>query len=276
MKMGKGKIAVLAALTAAVILTIVTIVSNQPLVRTPDGGVPVNNELDTAAVERFVADEAGVPSDRTERIIAVYNANWQELSGRVMAVVTVKSDASEEMAHAWAEALVLGENDALLLMGTEGAGKCVMVSYGSFREDLDAQPGGFVDSLTYRELKSGNYDAAVENVFARSHLFLGDYHEAVAESGIRIGLVIAVVLGLIVACLIVLKIVDIRRAIADRGAGNETAGGTRNHRSRGMEGAPVYRKGGFLRQKGGYNGGFGSSHNSNLFGGENGGFGNKK
>ena len=146
MRMRKGVIAALIALSAAVILTIVLIVSGQPAVKTPDGGIRLDNKLDTTAVERYVVDEADILADKTEHMIAVYNANWTELSGRVMAVVTVEEGASEEFAWAWTDIMGLGGNDALLLLEKNGTQKRILVSRGTFLDDLSSQPDGFVDS----------------------------------------------------------------------------------------------------------------------------------
>ena len=77
-----------------------------------------------------------------------------------------------------------------------------------------------------------------------------------------------VILAVILVFVIIQRLHDHRRVNVRHG-GPDSA---RYRNSRGMENDTVYRKGGFLRQKGGYNGGFGSSQNT----GSHGGFGNTK
>ena len=215
-----------------------------------------------------MVDDADILSDETEWTISVYNANWMQLAGRKMAVVTVADAENAEMtAWQWFKKLKMAENDALLLMETSNSARCVVVSQGTFRSDFDSQPDGFVSSLTYNTMKNKNFDTAVTNVFARCHLFLNDYHEVVAESGLKMGSIAAVVVGLAAAFVIVQRILDYRRNVRN---GSSVEAESRDGRK--MKGNRV---GSFYRQQGGYNGGFGSNH-SKFGGGSNGGFAGKK
>ena len=168
----KGIAAALAV--AAVTVVIALIAANRPLVKAPLGTVALDNDLDTSDVIHLVVDDAEVLSEKTEQIIAICNANWRVMAGRVMAVVTVASvENAEDAAWDWMERLSLGSNDALLLIETQNKKDCVIVSRGSFLEDLSAQRNGFVDSLTYLPIHAGEFDNAALAVFERTHYFYG-------------------------------------------------------------------------------------------------------
>lgn len=203
-----GVIAAAVVLIAGVVLTL-----NQPIVRVANGGLALDESLSLAEAERLIVDEANVLSEKTEQIAAIYNANWKEMAGRVMAVVTVNdAGQAEETAWKWFELLSLGVDDALLLVETRNGGSCTVVAQGAFRADFDGQPSGFMSSLTYHTMKNRDFDTAVQNVFTRVHLFHNDYHESVAQSGMKLGIVIAVVLAVVLVFVIVQRIFDRRRA----------------------------------------------------------------
>lgn len=162
-------IAVAVIATAAVIIAV-----NRPAVNAPQGTAVLDNRLDTAGVEHLIVDEAGVLTKEAKRIFSIYNANWSALKHRVMAVVIVeRTDDAETDAWKWAQKLSLGADDALLLIETQGAKSCVLVSGGSFREDIETLHDAIVTSLTYTNLKAGEFGLAVLAVFERLHYFCG-------------------------------------------------------------------------------------------------------
>ena len=155
-------IAVAAAIAVAVI--------NRPLVTAPKGTAPLDNKMDLSAVEHLVADEAGVLTEETEKIIKIYNANWYALAGRCMAVVTVENtENAEDDAWEWAQRLSLGKNDALLLMETGGNKECAFVARGTFLEDIATLKEGYLERLTYMPVRAGEFDEAALAVCERMH-----------------------------------------------------------------------------------------------------------
>lgn len=177
MKVPKSKILAIFAMAVVGILAVALIavlVANRPIVTAPRGTAPLDNKLDTDGVARLVVDEAEVLAEETEQIIAIYNANWNALAGRALAVVTVETtESAEDDAWKWADRLGLGKNDALLLMET-GVGKdCVLVANGTFREDITTLGELFLPQLTYMGMKYDDFDFAALAVFERLHYLYG-------------------------------------------------------------------------------------------------------
>ena len=211
LKKAVAAILVVAAVAAANIL----IDSARPLVTAPKGTAPLDNTIDTADAAHLVVDEAGVLAEEVERIIAIYNANWYALAGRMMAVVTVEhTENAEDDAWKRADQLALGENDALLLIESQGAKQCVLVSDGTFREDIATLSEVFLTQLTYMSLRAGEFDAAVLTVFERFHYFYGYDVESHRQAVVREGLTtFCIIAALMLPILIhmVGEIVDRRR-----------------------------------------------------------------
>ena len=161
---------------------------NRPLITAPKGTVPLDNKVDISSVVHLVVDEANVLSEDMEKVISIYNANWRLLKNRVMAVVTVENtENAEDDAWEWSRRLALGENDALLLIETTGGKKCVLVSGGTFREDIATLHETILTQLTYQDVHAGYFDAAVLAVFDRFHYFCGydreSHHRAYVIEG---------------------------------------------------------------------------------------------
>lgn len=210
MRFNRAKIIAAAVAAAAILLITIFVIAARPQVKAPQGTAPLDNKLDTESVAHILVDEANVLSDKTENILSVYNANWNVMVGRVMAVVTVERvENAEDAAWEWFETLSLGDNDALLLMETQGSKDCVIVSRGTFHEDLSGQVDGFVDSLTYMSIRAGEFDTAALTVFERMHYFIGYERDHAAEGRIAFS-ILAVIVFLILFHLISEKI-DNRR-----------------------------------------------------------------
>lgn len=80
---------------AAVVLVLVIAAScawglhKAPAITAQAGSEKLDTALSTAAFERYVCDDADILSQKTEEAVSLYNANWDKLFGRNMAVVTV-------------------------------------------------------------------------------------------------------------------------------------------------------------------------------------------
>lgn len=198
---------ILKSRTLAILVMIISIVlasfygiKNKPVDLPDSGTVKLDESLSTAYYESYIVDEAKVLSSKTEKTLSIYNANWDKALGRIMAVVTVeKSNNAEDDAWEWAQALELGENDAILLIHEKGA-ECIVVASGTFYDDFAAQPVSFVDNLTYEAAKDGDFDTAALNLFAEVHLFRGGYSHSVSVNLTAIVVLILLVIFIIVIC----------------------------------------------------------------------------
>ena len=122
----------------------------KPAVEVLDGGAALDETLPTAHFARYIADEAGVLSGKTENAVALYDANWDEMAGSILAVVTVETaDADvEDAAYDWAYELNLSEDDGILLLVT-GTKDYRLVASGGFYDLLDALSDSYVDGMLY-------------------------------------------------------------------------------------------------------------------------------
>lgn len=190
---------VAAVLVVAVLVSIrVLLDMNRPIVVAPRGTAPLDNKMDTAGVAQFIVDEGEVLSEKTERIIAIYNANWMALENRVMAVVTVENaEDAEDDAWQWAQKLSLGDDDALLLVEASGGKDCALVSNGMFREDIATLDYVFLERLTYIDLHAGEFDAAVLAVFEEMHPFFDYDIESYRKSEVIEAVIIVSVLAVV-------------------------------------------------------------------------------
>lgn len=174
MKQMWAKIAAIVLAVALVAVAILYATLHRPLIEAPKGTAKLDNKLDTTTVAHLVADEADVLPEEVEQIVAIYNANWDALDGRNLAVVTVtNTDQAEEDAWVWAERLSLGKDDALLLIETQGSQECALVANGKFHDDLATMDDGYLDRLTYMPVRAGDFDVAVLAVCERMHYFFG-------------------------------------------------------------------------------------------------------
>lgn len=131
-----------------------------PAITTPTGGEKVDTSLSTAAFEQYVRDEANVLSDKTEKAVSLYNANWDKMFGSIMAVVTVQSsDNLENTAYDYADTMQLGSNDAILVIAKQQQ-DYYLVASGDFYDLLSGLSQSFVASCMADNVQKGDYDAA--------------------------------------------------------------------------------------------------------------------
>lgn len=208
MKLLKSKPFAIGVMVAAIFLAIAfSAGSNPPM---PEGGVALDQNLPTAEYEMYIVDEANVLSKKIEKQLSIYNANWVELAGRIMAVVTVEHSADlESDAWYWGDYLGLYDDDALLLIDV-GSESFTVVAVGSFYDTLAAQPSGFLDDAMYADVRRGDYDAAVLNLFAQVHLLHDSYSYSVSFGSARAGLIFMLIL-LVVFIIMICSLVDSMR-----------------------------------------------------------------
>lgn len=176
MKLLKNKAFAALVLIAAIALSSLYGLSKRPQVEVPEGGAALDDSLSTAYLSAYLVDEAGVLSAGTEKSVLLYNANWDKLSRGILAVVTTRGTASlggiEEAAWTWAEDLLLGENDAILLIDA-GAEDYRLVASGTFYDLLAAQSASFVDACMAGYVQQRDYDGGVLNLMGQLHLLQG-------------------------------------------------------------------------------------------------------
>ncbi len=209
MKVFKNKAVAILVMVAAIVLSSLYGLSKKPAVDLPDGGARLDESISTAAFQPYIVDEAGVLSSKTEKSLSLYNANWDRMTGGIMAVVTVKSTApgsAEDAAWAWADSLELGENDAILLICP--GGDYSVVASGRFYDTLAAQPASFVDAAMTEGVQREDYDGAALSLFGQLHLVFSrtsSYSGGGAES--VVSAVVPLIL-LLVVLVVVFTLID--------------------------------------------------------------------
>lgn len=168
----------------AIVVLILAIVASSawglhkaPVVSTPEGGEKLDPSLSTAAFEQYVRDEANVLSDKTEKAVSLYNANWDKMFGSIMAVVTVQSsDNLENTAYDYADTMQLGSNDAILVIAKQQQ-DYYLVASGDFYDLLSGLSQSFVASCMADNVQKGDYDAAVCSLCAALHVELSQQYQ---------------------------------------------------------------------------------------------------
>ena len=210
MKLIKSKPFAVAVMIIAIVASVLISIPGMSAAPSPeDGGViALDHSLSTAEYRPYVVDHAGVLSAKTEDMICIYNANWVELSRRVMAVVTV--EYAEDLgadAWFWFDELELYDDDALLLI--DAGSECYyVVALGSFYETLSGMPSGFLDDAMYHQVMAGDYDTAVLNLFEDIHSLHREIDITNVVGGVfRMGLVFLLIMTVVIV-IIVCSVVD--------------------------------------------------------------------
>ena len=168
----------------AIVVLILAIVASSawglhkaPAVSTPEGGEKLDPSLSTAAFEQYVRDEANVLSDKTEKAVSLYNANWDKMFGSIMAVVTTESaNDLDSIAWEYANQMELAPDDAILVIA-EQEGSYYLLPSGSFRSLLESLSQSFVASCMADGVQKGDYDAAVRSLCAALHVELSQQYQ---------------------------------------------------------------------------------------------------
>ena len=127
MKLFKSKPFAVVVMIAAILFACLYSSTTKPTVDVPAGAPELDESLSTAYFEEYIIDDANVLSAKTEKQLSAYNANWDQIAGRIIAVVTAKNVGNvEDAAWDWAYELGLGENDAILMIDV-GSGEYTVV-----------------------------------------------------------------------------------------------------------------------------------------------------
>ncbi len=189
---------------AIVVLILAIVVSSAwglhkaPAITAQTGGEKLDTSLSTAAFEPYVQDDAGILSKKTEEAVSLYNANWDKLFGSIMAVATVNSSNDlESTAYDYADAMQLGENDAILVIAEEQQDYYVVAS-GDFYDLLSGLSSSFLASCMAENVNRDNYDAAVQGLCSQLHVELSRQYQKVETAKADGGTAMKFILVLIV------------------------------------------------------------------------------
>lgn len=212
MKLIKNRGFAAIVLVAAVVLSSLYGLSKAPAVTVPEGGVPLDTNLSTGYLSEYVVDEANILSSSTENTILLYDANWDQLSGSILAVVTVRSagGSAEDAAWDWAARLELGENDAILLLDTGGQ-DCYLLPSGDFSSRLAGRESQYLNQYLYDDFMAGRYDQGVTALLGQIHLtFGGASGQTDAGGGGVFGIISALIplIILLVVLVLLLNLID--------------------------------------------------------------------
>ena len=205
MKFFKKKGVAIAVMVLAIVLSSLYGLYKRPEVTVPEGSDKLDESLSTAVFDQYVVDQANILSFRTEDTVCLYNANWDQMAGSILAVVTVRTDGAEtaeDLAWDWAGSLQLGENDAILVLDA-GTGDYNLVASGRFYDLLSGQSASYVDTYLYEDVQAEKYDEGVEALFGGIHLLMSDTY---AYPAVGTGGVIASVMSIAVLLVILLVV----------------------------------------------------------------------
>ena len=205
MKFFEKKGVAVTVLVLAIVLSSIWGISKKPAVTVPEGGRPLDESLSTESFAPYMIDKAGILSNSTEKAVNLYNANWDDMVGAIIAVVTDKNmDDLEDIAYAWAEELRLGEDDAILVIDA-GTKTYRLVASGGFYDFFSSLSPGFVDSYLYGGVQDKDYDDAVTAFFGGVHAELSEYTQ---DSGDDVGTTAVLFLMLLLAVFVIWVILD--------------------------------------------------------------------
>lgn len=213
MKLLKNRAFAAVVLAAAIVLSSLFGLAKKPDVELPEGAAPLNESISTGYLSPYILDNANILSGRTEKQIAIYDANWDNMLGGILAVVTEQSVPGdlEDAAWDWAGQIGtdgLGENDAILLIDA-GAQDYRLIASGRFYDAVAAQAPSFVDSCLADYVGKRDYDGGVTNLLGQLHLVLGSrYQESAFSSGMSVISAIIPILILIVVLVVLFNLID--------------------------------------------------------------------
>ena len=178
MKVLKNRAVAIIILIAAIVLSSLYGLSKKPIVEVPEGGAALDETVGTSYLDPYILDNAHILSSRTEKMIAIYDANWDNMFGGILAVVTEDSVSGdlEDAAWDWAERIGpngLGEDDAILLLDAR-TGEYRLIASGRFYDRIAAQPASFVDGCLSDYVRENDYDGGVMNLLGQLHLLMSD------------------------------------------------------------------------------------------------------
>ena len=131
----------------------------------PSGGAALDETLSTKQFADYIWDEAGVLSSSREEGICLYNANWDQRYGSIIAVAAVSSvdGAIDDYAYDLGEEIQLGASDGILVL--DASSKDAYLAVGPDYPLTDSQVTSYMDNCLYEYVQSKDYGKGVLNLF---------------------------------------------------------------------------------------------------------------
>ena len=200
MKVLQRKGVAAAILIAAILLSSAYGLSKKPAVDSQTGP-KLDQSLSTAAYTQYIVDDAGLLDPETEQAISIYNANWDQWAGSILAVATLPrvEGSMEESAYFAAMALELGENDAILLLCSDGPDAYLYTS-GNFTDAMAGQETAYLSAYLYEDAMAGKWDDGVLALFDQIN---GLFTQAAVRDSGGISTMSALVVGITMLVILV-------------------------------------------------------------------------
>ena len=139
---------------------------NTPAVAPPTGNAALDESLATSDYARWILDDAGKLSDKTEQQICLYNANWVQRYDSLIAVAVM--DGVDGDLYDWAVGtatdIELSATDGLLVVDVSQ--NAVQLVVGQDYPMSDSEITAYTTNYMADEVNKGNYDAAVLKLFS--------------------------------------------------------------------------------------------------------------
>lgn len=125
----------------------------------------LNTTLSTKQFADYIWDEAGVLSSSQEESICLYNANWDQRYGSIVAVAAVSSvnGPIDDYAYDLGEEIELGSPDGILVIDVSA--KDAYLAVGPDYPLSDGQITSYLDQSLYEYVQGGRYGDGVLNLF---------------------------------------------------------------------------------------------------------------
>ena len=186
---------------------------NTPAVAPPTGNAALDESLATSDYVRWILDDAGKLSDKTEQQICLYNANWVQRYDSLIAVAVM--DGVDGDLYDWAVGTAkefdLSRYDGVLAIDVSQ--NAVQLVVGQDYPMSDSEITAYTTNYMADEVNKGNYDAAVLKLFGALNQYYVDNYglgyldntAAAASSGES---TIATVIFLVIIFLVIASVMD--------------------------------------------------------------------
>ena len=137
----------------------------------PTGSAALDESLSTQQFADYLWDEAGVLSDKNEEGICLYNANWNQRYGSIIAVAAVTSVDGDidEYAYDLGEEIELASADGILVIDVSA--KDAYLAVGPDYPMTDSEITSFMNSGLYDYVQSGKTGEGIINLFGKINSF---------------------------------------------------------------------------------------------------------
>lgn len=137
----------------------------------PSGSAALDESLSTKQFADYIWDEADVLSDKNEEGICLYNANWNQRYGSIIAVAAVTSVDGDidEYAYDLGEEIELASADGILVIDVSA--KDAYLAVGPDYPMTDSEITSFMNSGLYDYVQSGKTGEGIINLFGKINSF---------------------------------------------------------------------------------------------------------